>query len=334
MAGGYATRLWPITRSISKPLLPLGSKRIIDFIVDQLIELSVVDSIYVTTNAFYEDQFRQWIDERGCDIELIVEGTRREEEKLGTIRAMYEAFKIIGDDEYFVIGGDNVMSLNFKDFFKFYEDKRAPVLAVYELEDIRDVSRFGEVTIDANHKITLLREKPNDPKSKLVSTACYIFPKGTLSLLEEYVKSGKKLDSPGYFIEWLHQKTNVFAFPFTGYWFDIGTPKGYIEAFTAINKGVVREESSEVSNNSIVSGSVYLGQRTSIKGSKIENSLIWHNSRIEDCVIKNSIILSNIELKNTKLEWCIIGDYAKIQDIEIKNSVIGEYSKISITNIS
>ena len=328
MAGGFAKRLWPITLSVAKPLLPLGKYRIIDLILRDLRDLKSLDAIYVTTNAFYKDQFENWIDETGADVILLIEEARKEEEKLGTIRAMYEAFKKIGDNEFLVIGGDNVMSLDFKTFLKFYAEKLSPVLAVYEVERIEDVSRFGEVTVDNDYKIVFFREKPKEPKSRLISTACYIFPRGIINYLAEYVKSGGKLDSPGHFIEWLYRRTNVYAFPFRGYWFDIGTPKGYIEAFNTINRGIIREETANISKDTVVREPSYLGKDTEISSSEVSSSLIWHGSVVRKSYVANSIILSDVIVENANIEWSIIGNKSKIYDVKLRSSIIGDFSSI------
>ena len=330
MAGGYATRLWPITRSIAKPLLPIGNDRIIDLIVKKLRKLPNIDSIYVTSNAFYESQFRDWISENGYDVELIVEGTFREEEKLGTIRAMYEAFKGIGDEEYLVVGGDNVMSLDFASLLDFYAERNSPVLAVYEIDRLEDVKKYGEVTVGGDFKVLSIREKPSDPRSRLISTACYVFPKGTIDMLKEYIRSGGNVDSPGYFIEWLHKKTNVYAFPFTGYWFDIGTPDSYISAFKAVNRGIIKGNSVHLDEASLLEEPTFIGEGSSIMKGRLKGSYIGKNVTLENTQVDSSIILDNAEIRNARIYGSIIGGYARIEGLNLKGSVVGEYSKLSI----
>jgi len=78
MAGGYATRLWPITKTKAKPLLPLGSKKIIDHVYEKVIDLEI--PVIISTNKRFEDDFREWA--KGKKVEIIVENTRSEEKNL------------------------------------------------------------------------------------------------------------------------------------------------------------------------------------------------------------------------------------------------------------
>lgn len=84
MAGGYATRLWPITKDVPKALLPVGNKRILDYIMEKVRETGL--EVCISTNRFFESRFRPFAEKWG--VELIVEDTLHEEEKLGTIGAL------------------------------------------------------------------------------------------------------------------------------------------------------------------------------------------------------------------------------------------------------
>ena len=119
MAGGYATRLWPITKGKPKPLLAVGDKYIIDYILEKVRELDL--EVYVSTNKFFERHFKEWAERSG--VELIVEETISEEEKLGTIGAIKYAVSKIGVDDYLIVAGDNLFSFSLKEFLRRYDGK-------------------------------------------------------------------------------------------------------------------------------------------------------------------------------------------------------------------
>jgi hypothetical protein len=103
LAGGYATRLWPITRNRAKPLLPVADGRLVDHVLEPLEDEDRVDDVYLSTNERFADDFRRYIDERGSSAEVVVEPTTSEDEKLGTIGALAELVDRRGiDDETLV----------------------------------------------------------------------------------------------------------------------------------------------------------------------------------------------------------------------------------------
>lgn len=134
LAGGYATRLWPITRDIAKPLLPLGKKRIIEYLIDELLACDEIDRIYVSTNYYYACQFHEWLRERKYDkVEIRVEKTVREEEKLGAIGALSQLFKELPMDDYLVLAGDNHSSMKIEDLINYFKEKNALIVAAFDI---------------------------------------------------------------------------------------------------------------------------------------------------------------------------------------------------------
>lgn len=230
LAGGFARRLAPITDFIAKPLLPVGDRLIIDWIVDN-IKNAGIDEIIVSTNGYYERQFRYWIKCRNDDISLLIEPTRKEEEKFGAIKGIKYAMDKYGQDDYLIVAGDNYFDFSLSQFLKFYEDRKSPIVAVYDVEDKDKARRYGVVSVDNEGKITKFVEKPENPESTLIATACYAFPKEVYGLLKEYLDNKNNPDSPGYFISWLITKIPVYAFSFKGTWLDIGNLDEYRRAF-------------------------------------------------------------------------------------------------------
>jgi len=223
LAGGFAKRLWPLTLSTPKPLLEICGKPILDYIMEKLIPLEEVNEIIITINKRFKDKFQAWLKSREyCNTRLIIEKSMREEEKPGAIAALKGVVNLVGDEDVIIVAGDNIFSGNLKDFINFYLMKNAPIIGVYNIGDKSLAKLYANVSIDENNKVIKLIEKPKQPISTLVAMCLYILPNWVYKMIDEYLRSGGNPDAPGHFIEWLYKRVDVYAFVFSGYWFDIG----------------------------------------------------------------------------------------------------------------
>lgn len=316
LAGGHATRLWPITKDRAKPLLPLGDRPIIDYILDDLDEL---DEVIISTNEKFASDFESYIEEFDREnVRVVVENQDSEEEKPGTIGAIINLLDSESiDDDLLVIGGDNYYSFDTKDFLDFCREKEGPVNVVYDVQDMSMASSFGIVDTDGERIVDFV-EKPEKPPSTLASTACYYFPKDKVSLFGEYeahfrdetdVPADQYLDEPGRLIEWAHKKTDMYAYSFDGEWHDIGTLKGYLEAMRDVTdgnivKGVVKE--SDIGDN------VFIMKGATLENVKIENSIVFTDTEIRDSEIRNSIIDRNCDIEDTDMNDAIVGEHTTL----------------------
>lgn len=315
LAGGHATRLWPITKDRAKPLLPLGEKPIIEYIMEDLENL---DEVIISTNDKFAEDFREYIEE--SDIEnarVVVEDQNSEEEKPGTIGAIINLLDEEDiEDDLLVIGGDNYYSFDTSDFLDFCEEKDGPVNVVYDVKDMDLASSFGVVDTDGE-KIVDFEEKPDQPPSTLASTACYYFPEEDVELFQKYEKHFKDtdvpaeeyLDEPGRLIEWAHEKTDMYAYSFDGEWHDIGTIQGYIEAMNSVVDGNIINGETE---NSEIGENVFIMEGSSLKNVKIENSIVFSNTEIEDSEIRNSIIDKFCEIEDTDMKNALVGEHTTL----------------------
>ena len=243
LAGGFAKRMWPLTKDRPKHLLPVAGRPMLDYVIEKLEPVSGLDRIFVSTNARFEDHFRSYLDSRetGKDMSLFIEDTRSEGEKLGSVGGLGCLIRENGiDDELLVIGGDNIFGFRMTDFMGYFHSKGADTVALYDLKSKAKACLYGVVRINANDKIVDFQEKPSRPLSTLVSTACYAFTKNGVRNILRYLDEGNDPDKMGHFIEWLYRNDDVFGFVFTGLWFDIGSFESYNEAneyFTRCGKG-------------------------------------------------------------------------------------------------
>lgn len=225
LAGGFAKRLWPLTKELAKPLVDVGGRPIISYILSELDKSKQISEIFISTNAKFEESFNKWLKTQkfSTSVKIIAEPAVEEGKKFGAvggINFVFEREKI--DDDVMIIGGDNLIGINTDKIISEFEKKRSPIVAAFDIKNLSRMTHFGEMTIDDTNKIIRMREKPERPETTLASTCCYVFPKGISNTIKEYLSSGNNTDAPGHFVAWLASKTNVYAHIFDTYWFDIG----------------------------------------------------------------------------------------------------------------
>jgi len=235
LAGGYATRLYPLTREYPKPLLKVGDRPIIDYIIEKLDQIEELGEIIVVTNSKFIQHFREWGKNARTQkrIVLVNDLTRNMHQRRGAIGDI--AFVLTKEsikEDLLVVGGDNLFDGVLEVFLHFAQShKPNPVMGVYDIRDKQEAKKYGVVKLDPKNKVIEFQEKPEKPHSTLIAMCLYYFPAEKLRLIGEYLKSKTdKFDATGYYIDWLSKKEPVFGFTFNGRWYDIGHPKIYKEA--------------------------------------------------------------------------------------------------------
>jgi len=233
LAGGYAKRMWPLTKETPKPLLPVAGKPMVQYILEEMEDIPELGTIRISTNLKFADKFEEFLAgyETSKDVRVVVEGTRSEGEKLGSVGALGWLIReenITG--ELLVIGGDNLFEFELKEMLDYGKEKGSSVVAVYDLGSLEKAKLYGIVGVDENNRMTRFEEKPENPFSTLASTACYAFTEQGVKDILRYLDEGGNPDAMGKFIEWLYQNDTVYAYTFSGYWFDIGSLEVYAKA--------------------------------------------------------------------------------------------------------
>jgi glucose-1-phosphate thymidylyltransferase len=234
LAGGYAVRLLPLTRHIPKPLLPVAGKPVIDYIIEQINKVKEIDKIIVSTNQYYENNFRYWlrsVPEKSKAIKLVCESSNSEKGKMGSIAALQHVIQAenLDDEELLIVSGDNIFEFNLDELVGYYSKYKHTVIALCDLsnENRDELKQYGLGIIDENQKLIGFQEKPQEPKSSYVATGCYVFPQRIQRFLQEYLQEKNNPDAPGYFIQWLYKRTDVHAFVSNKTWYDIGSMESY-----------------------------------------------------------------------------------------------------------
>jgi glucose-1-phosphate thymidylyltransferase len=226
LAAGYAIRLHPLTLNKPKPLLEIAGKPMIEHILLRVEEINDIDEIFIVTNDKFYNGFAEWSKSYKSNnkIKIINDNTKSNEERLGAIGDIdfvIKAEKI--DDHIIVIGGDNLFEFSLKHLNEFFKQKKASVIALYDVKDKELAKKYGVVELNDDTKIIGFEEKPENPLSTLASTACYIFSKEDIEELEKCIKEHKKPDNLGDFIKYLAIKKHIYGFAFSEKWFDIGS---------------------------------------------------------------------------------------------------------------
>ncbi len=236
LAAGYATRLHPLTLSRPKPLLEVAGKPMIDYVLDHLAPIGGLDRVYIVTNAKFAAHFQQWADDYRAakaklDFKIVNDGSTEDGNKLGAIGDLH--LVIVREevqDDIVVVAGDNLFSESLENFGRFCREKKAPVVAVYDVGDLEQIKKYNSLTLDENGKILFFEEKPRQPASTLTAIALYYYPKETLPLIKQYIAQGNNPDQPGRLVQWLYPRTAVYTWRFPGVWFDIGSKEALEEA--------------------------------------------------------------------------------------------------------
>ena len=313
LAGGYATRLWPITKNRPKMFLPVGEKTVIDTVFEDLEADDRITEVFVSTNERFASDFEKYIEEHTYEKPtLSVEETRAEDEKFGVVGALAQLIDREGvDDDLLVIAGDNLISFDIADFVDFFEAKASPVLAAYDVGSKERARSYGLVELDGERVIDF-QEKPDNPNSTLVSIACYAFPADTLDLFEEYLAAGENPDEPGWFVEWLQSRRDVFAYTFDDAWFDIGTPESYLDAVAWFLGGETHVHESATVRNVELGENVHVMADAEVVDSTLEEAVVFRDAHIRDSAIRRSIIDEETRIENLDLSGALIGAHSHL----------------------
>jgi len=228
LAAGYATRLYPLTESVAKPLLTIGGRPMVDLILERIREADPLE-VHVVTNSKFAGAFVEWAPP---DVKIHDDGTTGEQDRLGAIgdlRFVVEQARI--DDDLLVVAGDNLFDYSLGEYVRWWGSKGvASAVALYEHPELELVKQYGVVELDEHERVVSFVEKPAHPASNLAATACYLFHREHVKLVATYLDEGNVPDQPGRFVEWLYRRAPVYGYRFRGKWLDIGDRAQLLEA--------------------------------------------------------------------------------------------------------
>ena len=359
LAGGQGSRLGAFTKRIAKPAVSFGGKyRIIDFVLSNCSN-SGIDTVGVLTQ--YRPRIlnshigtgSHWDLDRINGGVYILQPYMSEKEGHwynGTANAIYKNMSFIDeyDPEYvLILSGDHIYKMDYSEMLNFHKEKNAKVtIAVIEVP-WDEASRFGIMNAEDDKKIYEFEEKPKEPKSNLASMGVYIFNWKTL---KEYFLRGEKtkecFDDFGKDVipAMLEDGVEMFAYPFKGYWRDVGTIESLWEANMDLIKTPEAIDLSDsywrIYTNTMDLPPQYIGKNASVKESliadgcsvlgSVENTVLSHKVDIgEGSVIKDSVIMPNVTIgKNVLIEKAMIAEGAVIKDNAIIKNNMNEINVV------
>lgn len=237
LAAGYATRLYPITKFIAKPLLPVAGKPMIEYLLDKISLIDDVDEVFIVTNKKFYPHFKIWnnrIKAAGIydkKITVLNDKTTKDGTKLGAIGDMQftiEEGKI--DDDLLIIGGDNLFEFNLTDIVAYFKEKNSNVVALHDIKDKEIVKKMSVVELNSDDKLINFEEKPEDPQTTTIAICVYLYTKDTVKRVKEYLDKGNNPDQPGHLVAWLYENDEIYGWVFSESWFDVGSIEQFEEA--------------------------------------------------------------------------------------------------------
>ncbi|HXV21010.1 MAG TPA: mannose-1-phosphate guanyltransferase [Desulfuromonadales bacterium] len=309
MAGGFGTRIQPLTINMPKPMIPLINRPIMLHIIDLLKRHGITELILllyhqpmVIKNFFGDGS------EFGVHITYVTPL-----EDFGTAGAVKAAAKFL-DERFLIISGDLLTDFDLSQVIKFHEEKGAK--ATITLTSVKDPLQFGVVITDKEGRITKFLEKPGwgEVFSDTINTGIYVLEPEVLAM----IPAGENRDwSKDVFPQMLAEDAPLFGCQLSGYWADIGNTDAYLEAGRDITRRQVRvlidERATESRPDihlgedvlvgrkdlSLLEGMVVLGDNTQVLGhARLKNTVVGRNCVIEDgCELEDAVLWDNVYLK-------------------------------------
>lgn len=228
LAAGYATRLYPLTKNVPKPLLEVRGKAILDWLIDDIGDAA--EEFIVASNHRFAEQFRVWAEGLNHPIRVLDDGTETNETRLGAVRDIQFAIEASGlQGDLLVIAGDNLVDFSLRDFIQYAQQKQTTCVMRYWEESIEKLRKTGVVVVDEADRILEMEEKPEAPKSHWCTPPFYYYRAEDVGLVKAGIDAGCGVDAPGSFIAWLSGVTAVHAWEMPGRRYDIGSLESYEE---------------------------------------------------------------------------------------------------------
>ena len=228
LAAGYATRLYPLTENFPKPLLEVGGKPILDWLIEDVGD--AVDEFIVVTNHKFASIFEQWMNTRPEKIRIIDDGTSTNDTRLGAVKDIQVAVMCVRENtDYLVMAGDNMLDFSLRSFIEYAREKNTSCVMAHPEERLPALQKTAVITTDETGLITSYEEKPVTPKGNLAVPPFYVYKAEDISRIQEALDDGCSYDAPGSFAAWLSKQVPMHAWLMDGHRYDIGDIASYEE---------------------------------------------------------------------------------------------------------
>lgn len=232
LAGGYATRLYPLTKNRAKALLPVGGKPIINYVVENLEESEHIERMFLVSNEKFAGDFADWANDydNTKPITVLNDGTSSNDDRLGAIGDIHfvmEEANLNPANGIYALGTDNLAEFDITSIVDLAVEHDASAIFASEVENERDLTRMGVARVNEEGRVVEFVEKPDNPPSNLAVPPFYAYSEEAARLLPQYLDEGNDPDAPGHLVEWLVSRVPVYARVVEGGVRDIGTREAY-----------------------------------------------------------------------------------------------------------
>jgi glucose-1-phosphate thymidylyltransferase len=331
--GGAGTRLRPLTHTGPKQLIPIANKPVSQYAVEDLLACGIKHIAFILGDVHPEKVKEYYGDGSrfNAKFEYVFQGDPR-----GIAQAVGLCKDFIGNSNFIVYLGDNLIKGGIKKFASEFESQQ-PSASIL-LAKVKDPSRFGIATLDANGKIIGLEEKPKNPKSNLALTGIYMFQPIIFDIIDRLKPSWRnELEITDAIQSLLSEGGEIIYHVVEGWWKDTGTPKDILESNRLALDEIQSRMDGMVEDGGLIQGRVDLGTGSMINnGATVRGpTIIGKNARIESGVYVGpyTSIGNNVTIRRGEIEDSIVMDNCTI-DIpdRITSSIIGQHSTITSEN--
>ncbi len=331
LSGGKGTRLYPLTYTRAKQLIPVANKPVLFRVIEMIRDAGITEIGIV-------------IGDTGPEIrEAVGDGSRwgvqvtyiQQEAPLGLAHAVKISRGFLGDERFVMFLGDNVIQGGISPLIEQFasSDWNSQIV----LKEVPDPQHFGVAELDGNGQIKRLIEKPADPPSNLALVGIYMFDHNIFKAVEAIKPSWRGELEITDAIQWLVSNGyRVFPYVHKGWWIDTGKPTDMLEANAHVLEELTPYVAGKVDAASLLDSRVTVEEGAEIVNSVLRGpTIIGRNTRIVNSFIGPfTSIYHDVVIENSELERCIVLEHARILGVStrIQDSLIGRHATIEQDN--
>jgi glucose-1-phosphate thymidylyltransferase len=349
LSGGKGTRLYPLTYTSAKQLIPVANKPVLFRVIEAIRDAGISDiGIVVGDTA---DEIKRAV---GAGRQWHVKITYiPQDAPLGLAHAVKISQDFLGDDRFVMFLGDNVIQGGISPLIAGFANSNYNSQIV--LTRVEHPEQYGVAELDAEDRIIRLIEKPKDPPSDLALVGIYMFDANIFKAVHAIKPSWRGELEITDAIQWLvEQDYNVYPYIHQGWWIDTGRPgdmleanslvleeltpivEGYIDRDSQVDSRVTVEQGAEIIN-SVVRGPAIIGKETRIVNAYVGPfTSIYHHCLVENAEISRSIVLEHSQIRNInrRIEDSLIGRHVVVHRSPIRprayKFTLGDHSHLGL----
>ena len=242
LCAGYGTRMGALTADTPKPLLQVAGRPVLDYLLEQLLELDGLGQVHVVSNSKYVEAFRAWA--RGwrerTDLELVVhdDGSTGNPDRLGAIGDLAFALRRVGSSAgALVAAGDNIYRFSLRPLWRAFVVGESSWVLGLEEADAAKLRRTGVLELGPGDRVVRLHEKPDAPPSTWACPSLYCLQPPALERVESYLAAGHGSDEIGRFVAHLAPREPLHACKVSGERLHVGSPEALRRADEVLRRG-------------------------------------------------------------------------------------------------